>query len=152
MSGLFAFVSRCYPTAPITWGSRSMPNNQPPDLLVLFTALFALVFSPSLAALLAPYAVIILGALLGAGWGLKRRAPDAPGDMWAFTGLMLGTALIFTMPAAVYLQQYIGPGSVQWTLAPLALGIAAVGDDWSRVGAWAFDLGRRIITRRAGAE
>jgi hypothetical protein len=128
-----------------------MPNSsQTPDLLVLFTALLALVFSPALSAVLAPYLVIILGALLGTGWGLKRRTPDAPGGMFSFTALMLGTALIFTMPTAVWLQRYLGPGAYQWLLGPLAVVIAAVGDDWPRVGAWAMELGRRVINRRAG--
>lgn len=130
-----------------------MPTStQTPDLLVLFTALLALVFSPALSAILAPYLVIILGALLGAGWGLKRRAAGRADGMFAFTALMLGTALVFTMPAAVWLQRYLGPGSLQWLLAPVAVLIAAIGDDWPRVGAWAMELGRRIITRRTDTE
>jgi hypothetical protein len=128
-----------------------MPNNQTPDLLVLFTLLLGAVFSPALSAVLAPYLVIILGALLGAGWGLKRRTvPATHGGMFAFTALMLGTALVFTMPAAVWLQQYLGPGTLQWLLAPVAVVIAAIGEDWPRVGAWAMELGRRVISRRAG--
>lgn len=130
-----------------------MPNHsQTPDLLVLLSTLLALAFSPALAAVLAPYAVIILGALLGTGWGLKRRPAVNRAGVWAFVALMLGTALVFTMPAAVWLQQYLGAGSLQWLLAPLAALIAAVGDDWPRVGAWAADLGRRVISRRAGAD
>jgi hypothetical protein len=55
-------------------------NPQSPDLLVLFTALLALVFSPALAAVLAPYVVIITGALLGTGWALRAALPTrAPG-------------------------------------------------------------------------
>lgn len=128
-----------------------MPNHsQTPDLLVLFTALLALVFSPSLSSVLAPYVVIVTGALLGTGWGLKRRAPAAAGGMWSFTLLMLGTALVFTMPAAVYLQRYFGAGSYQWLLAPLATIIAAIGDDWPRVGTWAVEMGRRVINRKTG--
>lgn len=126
-----------------------MTGNNQPDLLVLFAALLALVFSPTLSAVLAPYAVILAGALLGTGWGLKRR-PVQPGPVWPFVILMLGTALIFTMPAAVWLQRYTGAGSYQWLLAPLAALIGGVGDDWPKVGAWAADLGGRIITRRAG--
>lgn len=122
-----------------------------PDLLVLFTAILALFFSPALSAVLAPYAVIILGALLGVGWALKRRPAAPRGASWAFAFLMLGTALVFTMPAAVWLQRYTGAGSLQWLLAPLAALIAAVGDDWPGVATWAADLGRRIVNRRAGA-
>lgn len=125
-----------------------MPNHQTPDLLVLFTALLALVFSPSLSSVLAPYAAIILGAMLGAGWGLKRRPANTSGRAWAFVALMLGSAFVFTMPAAVWLQQYIGAASYNWTLAPIALLIGAVGEDWPAVGTWAADIGRRLILRK----
>jgi low temperature requirement protein LtrA len=125
-------------------------SSQPADLLVLFTALLALVFSPSLSAIIAPYAVILAGALLGTGWGLRRRPAASRGAVWGFVVLMLGTALVFTMPAAVWLQSYFGPGSYQWLLAPLAAVIAAIGDDWPRVGTWAASMGRRVIGRRMG--
>lgn len=128
-----------------------MRGNEPADLLVLFTAILALMFSPQLAAVLAPYAVIILGALLGTGWGLKRRTPTTRGAAWGFIFLMLGTALVFTMPAAAYLQRY-WPGSYQWVLAPLAAVIAAIGEDWPAVGTWAISMGRRMIGRRTGDE
>jgi hypothetical protein len=120
---------------------------QTPDLLVLFTALLALVFSPSLSAVLAPYVVIIAGALIGTGWGLRRRPADAPGSAWAFASLMLGTALVFTMPAAVYLQRYL-PGSYQWLLGPLAALIAAVGDDWPRLVLWAWNQRGTLFRRK----
>lgn len=129
-----------------------MTGNNPPDLLVLFAALLALAFSPSLSAVLAPYAVILLGALLGTGWGLKRRPDAGRGDVWGFVALMLGTALVFTMPTAVYLQGYFGAGTIQGLLAPLALVIAAVGEDWPRVGMWLVDVGRRVVIRRAGTD
>jgi hypothetical protein len=124
-------------------------NPQSPDLLVLFTALLALVFSPALAAVLAPYVVIITGALLGTGWALRRRPPDSRAGAWAFGLLMMGTALVFTMPSALWLQHYL-PGSYQWLLAPLAAAIAAVGDDWPSVGTWAVQLLGRVIARKAG--
>lgn len=115
-----------------------MSNLQTPDLLVLFTALLALVFSPALSAVLAPYVVIIVGALLGTGWALKRRQPASRGSTCLFALLMMGTSLVFTMPAAVYLQQYL-PGSYQWLLAPLAALIAAVGDDWPTFALWIWE-------------
>lgn len=129
-----------------------MASNNQPDLLVLLTALLTLAFSPTLSAVLAPYAVILLGALLGTGWGLKRRPATRVGPVWPFVVLMLGTALIFTMPAAVWLQRYTGAGSYQWLLAPLAALIGAVGEDWPKVGAWAAELASRVISRRAGAD
>lgn len=124
-------------------------NQQAPDLLVLFTAILALAFKPELSAVLAPYVVILVGALLGTGWGLKRRDPAA-GNAWAFVALMLGTALVFTMPAAVWLQQYLGLGAMQWLLAPLAAVIAAIGEDWPRFALWAWEQRGTLFRRSTG--
>lgn len=126
------------------------PASPPPDLLVLASALLVVIFSPELAAVLAPYAVILFGALLGTGWGLKRRTE--PTGAALFVTLMLGTALIFTMPAAVLLQKYTGQDSYQWLLAPIAAIIGAVGDDWAVVGAWAAKMARRVIGKRVGVD
>jgi hypothetical protein len=129
-----------------------MANNDPPTLLVLLTALLTLVFSPALSAILAPYAVILAGALIGTGWGLIRRPADAALGPWGFVVLMVGTALIFTMPAAVWVQRYTGANTYQWLLAPLAAVIGAVGNDWPRVGAWVAETVRTIILRKNGVD
>jgi hypothetical protein len=126
----------------------AMDANKGPDLLVLFATLLALVFSPRLSAVLAPYAVIIVGALLGVGWGLKRRPIDSKSGKWSFVALMLGTALVFTMPAALLLERYLGAASYQWMLAPLAALIGAVGNDWPSVGSWLAQAFGRLITRK----
>lgn len=129
-----------------------MPSNYQPDLLVLLTALLAAAFSPQLAAVLAPYVVIILGALLGTAWGLKRRAPAGSGHAWAFVALMLATAFIFTMPAALWLQRYTGGVSYQWLLGPIAAIIGAVGEDWPHVGSWAAGFVRRALGKQTGTD
>ncbi len=129
-----------------------MADADPPTLLVLLTALLALLVSPALSAIMAPYMVILAGALIGSGWGLTRRDPDAKGNPWFFIALMLGTALIFTMPAALFLQRYTGEHTYQWMLAPLAAIIGAVGNDWPKVGTWVAETARTIIMRKAGGD
>ncbi len=122
------------------------------DLLTLLAVLLGLMFSPQLAAVLAPYAVVLLGALIGTGWGLKRRATSASWrDTLLFVTLMMGTCLIVTMPLAVWLQRYTGEGTYQWFLGPLAILIGAIGEDWPAVGVWVAGFVRRLIAKRADA-
>ena len=125
------------------------PTDNHPDLVILVVTILALIFSPTLAAVLAPYIVILLGALLGTGWGLKRRPVTSTASPWSFVLLMLGTALIVTMPAAVYLQRWVGDNTFQWLLAPIALVIGAIGEDWTRIGIWAVGFIRRVANKRA---
>lgn len=130
-----------------------MPNDNTPDLIVLFGTALALFFNPKLAAVLAPYVVIALGALLGTGWAIYRRPPSTTRKATGgFAALMLGTSFVLTMPAAVWLERYLGAGSPQWLLGPLAALIAGIGDDWPSVAGWFVNIGRRLITKRAGID
>jgi len=122
-----------------------MQMNDHPSLIILLVAALGYIFSPAMAAVLAPYLLMLFGALVGAAWGLKRRASSDRKGAFMFVLLMLGTALIFTMPFAVYLQKYTGENTVQWLLAPIALLIGAVGESWPNVGVWLVGLLKRWL-------
>lgn len=129
-----------------------MPPYNNLDLVAALLVVLGLMFSPQLAAVLAPYLVVVLGALIGTGWGLKRRtAPTSWRDTVFFVTLMLGTCLVVTVPAAIWLQRYTGEGTFQWILGPLAILIGAIGEDWPDVGKWALGLFKRFLTKRADA-
>jgi hypothetical protein len=129
-----------------------MPPQHSLDLVAALLVVLGLLFSPQLAAVLAPYLVVVFGALIGTGWGLKRRtAPTTLRNTVLFVTLMLGTCLIVTMPVAIWLQRYTGEGTYQWFLGPVAILIGAIGEDWPDVGKWAAGFVRRFITKRADA-
>lgn len=96
------------------------------------------------------YAVICLGALLGAGAALGRRPPSARNSSAAaFVAWLVLMALLFTAPAALVVATVGGP-QWKWTVAPLAALIAGIGHDWPRVGRWVVELVRDAISRRVG--
>ena len=126
-----------------------MQMNDHPSLIILLVTALGYAFSPAMAAVLAPYLLMLFDALVGAAWGLKRRTSSDRKGAFMFVLLMLGTALIFTMPFAVYLQKYTGENTVQWLLAPIALLIGAVGESWPSVGAWLAGLLKRLVLKWA---
>lgn len=122
-----------------------MPPPSDIGLVGVISVLLAALFAPPLAAVIAPYIATIIGALMGAGWGLKRRHTTSRWDAVFFIVLMVGTALIFTVPAAMWLQRYTGENTAQWFLAPIAALIGAVGEDWPKVGTWAAGVVRKWV-------
>lgn len=105
---------------------------QPPslDIVSVLTALSALVFAPELAAVIGPYAVILIGATLGAAWGATRRkASTRLGTLGYIVG-MVGLACLVTVPAAAAGSRLTGL-HLHWLLGPVAALIGALGPEWA---------------------
>lgn len=130
------------------------PHASLPDVVTLAVALVAAVVGPGVMAdLVGPYAVILLGAVIGAAWSATRRRPDgaedAPpprGATVAYMLLVIGLALLLTVPAAEFAARYLGLES-RWVLGPVAAIIGGIGRDWPGVGAWFLGILRSVIER-----
>lgn len=116
------------------------------DPVAGFIALLATVVGPVLAHYLGAYAVIILAACIGGGWSLTRREPQGRGNAALFLMLVAGTAVMVTAGIAELANHYVREGIGNWLLAPIALGIGAVGHDWPAVIKWAAGPILRRIT------
>lgn len=115
-----------------------MPEHPTPlDLASVLGALFAVHASPTLAAVLGAYAAIILASVAGAGWALTRsnRERSALGAL-AYVGLLVATSVIVTVGTTSWLHHHIPSVSTDELLAPVALIIAAIGDDWPNLARW----------------
>lgn len=124
----------------------------PPQLdpVSVAIALAGVLFGPALAAIIGPYAVIIIGATVGAAWALGRRDPAAKlGAAWYFLRLN-ATAVVVTVGLANLAARWLGVTDHSWLLAPIALFVGGVGDDWPKVGRWALVRIGRVLERRAG--
>lgn len=106
----------------------SNPATQPLDVVTLAVALGAGVFGPELAAIVGPYAVIVVASALGAGWSASRIEVRTKGAMAWHMGKMIGLALIVTVPLAEITAREFGY-PLNWVLGPLATGIGALGPD-----------------------
>lgn len=111
------------------------------DIVSVAIAVATVAFGPDLAAVVGPYAVILLGALLGAAWSAGRRKSDTRMSTLAHMALMIGWALIVTVPLALLAGATFGWES-KWLLGPVAVIIAGIGPDWPDVGRWAASLVR----------
>ena len=122
------------------------------DPVNVAVALASVLFGPALAAVIGPYAVILMASTVGAAWALGRRDQSARlGAAWYFLRLN-ATALLVTVGLASLAGRWIGAEETGWMLAPIALLVGGVGDDWPRLARWVFERVGRILERRAGGD
>lgn len=127
-----------------------MHNNLDPVSVAV--AIAGVVFGPALAAIIGPYAVILIASTVGAAWALGRRDPSARlGAAWYFMRLN-ATAMLVTVGLANLAGKWLGHEDTSWMLAPIALIVGGVGDDWPRCGRWIFERIARVLERRAGGD
>ena len=103
-----------------------------------------------MAAILGPFAVVVLASIGGAAWSVGRRPANLrslTSDTFFFFRLTV-TAIIVTGGIAVFAERWTGPDTRQWTLPVFALLIGAVGDDWPGVGRWFAGFVRRWAAKR----
>ena len=113
-------------------------------------ALASVLFGPALAGIIGPYAVIIISATVGAAWALGRRDPAARlSAAWYFLRLN-ATAAVVTVSLAKLTGLWLGMEDHSWLLAPVALVVGGVGDDWPALGKWLVAMAGRVFERRAG--
>lgn len=115
-------------------------------------ALASVIFGPALAGVIGPYSVILIASTVGAAWALGRRDPSARlGAAWYFLRLN-ATAMLVTVGLASFVGRWLGHDDTSWMLAPIALLVGGVGDDWPRVARWLMLRVLRIFERRAGGD
>lgn len=118
------------------------------DPVSAIVTVLALLFSPALADVVGPYAVIVLGAAIGGGWALSEREPGTRVEGLRYFMLNIGMALLLTVGFAELANRYLGMDTINWLLAPIAMLIGGVGHRWPAIGAWVVDGLRRFVDRR----
>jgi len=103
------------------------------DIVGLFVFIAALVFSADVAAVVGPYIVIGIAAVIGASFSLSRRAKSTRvGALWFFVRIALLAMLITGIISAIAVS-YQPDLPERLLLAPIALLIGWIGDDWPAV-------------------
>lgn len=106
--------------------------NQSPitDVVGLFVFISALMFSAEVAAVVGPYILIALAAAVGASFSLARREKTTRLRAIGFFLRVVGLAILVTgLIAAATSAQHPGL-SERVMLAPVALVVGFIGDDW----------------------
>ena len=122
------------------------------DPTAALTVLTAAVFGAELSQIIGPYAVIILAATTGAGWGLGRCPPMTRAQGACYFLKLNLTALLVTVPIAAGAQALLSLEEANWLLGPVGLLIGAVGNSWPQVGQWLVLWLGRLLEKRTGTE
>lgn len=123
------------------------------DPVSVSTALLAVAFGPQMAAVIGPYAVIVLAATTGAAWGLAKADTKTRTEA-ALYFLRLNTmAVLLTVAFEQLLHSYFPElAGTHWALAPIALLVGGVGDSWPAIGRWVVQRIGRLVSQRTGTD
>ena len=98
------------------------------------------VLAPALADVVGPYVIIFIASTIGASWALGRQAAMSRLKALFFFLRINFTAAIVTSSIASALAKQLGyasnTGDGLWLIAPIALVIGGVGDDWPALIHW----------------
>ena len=122
------------------------------DPVATTTAVFTLLFGPTLSTYVGPYFVIIIGATIGASWSLGRQQEASRYEACKYFALMLGSALMVTVPMAEFLNQWVQWNDSKVLFAPIAMLIGAIGKDWPKLLAWVADKVKVLIDKKLGGD
>ena len=120
------------------------------DPVVVAATIASILFSPELAAVAGPYAVIIASSIVGAAWALGRRDSSSKLGAGGFMLRIVGTSMLVTVGVTKLIGWGMGVDDPTWLLTPVALVVGGIGDDWPRLGRWLILCIGRVFERRAG--
>lgn len=106
--------------------------NQPSivDVVGLFVLIAATLFSSEVALVVGPYLVIVVSATIGASFAVARREKSTRSEAIFFFARVVGLAVLLTVGAAAYINSYRPDLSPRILVAPIALLIGFIGDQW----------------------
>lgn len=127
------------------------PQSTPLDIVTVSVILAGLLFDPRIAEIVGPYAVILLGAVLGGSLSAARRGSSSRVETLGYMALVIILALLVTVPLAEVTAAHIPLARLEPRVlfAPVAAIVAGIGHDWPNVGQWAIRLVRGMVERWA---
>lgn len=129
-------------------------NVQPtgtPDLVSAAVFFATALFGGEVAAVVGPYSIILLFAMLGAGWSVSAL-PSKPTRLAAiglFAGIVL-FALGVTVPLSELTSSYLPSLKPSVIFGPMAALIGGIGPNWPKVGRWVIGFVADLVRSRAG--
>lgn len=100
-------------------------------------ALLTYLLGSAAAAIIGPYAVILVASTVGASWSLGRRDPSANLGAVAYFLRINATAALVTVGLANLTAKWTGHDDPVVLISVTALVIGMVGDDWPKLVSWA---------------
>lgn len=127
--------------------------NQSIDPVSVAILVASVLVSQQLAEIIGPYAVIVMAASTGAAWSLGRQGSTTRLGAVAYMAKINLTALLLTVGAAEFVG-WMWPSFAghKWILAPIALLVGAIGNEWPVVVRWLSSRVAALVDRRVGGQ
>lgn len=125
------------------------PQPPPIDIVSVCIALATLLFGNDLAQIVGPYAVIIMGAVLGSGLSAARLEPGKGMSTGMHMLTYITLALLLAVPVAFVVERQMGYAH-KWLLGPVAVLVSGIGHDWPALVRWALGQVRTLLERWLG--
>ena len=122
------------------------------DPVAVAVALVTTLLGPQLAAYVGPYVVIGAAGLTGAAFALGRREPTAKLGAGLFLVVMVGFSMFLTVALTEVAAAMWPAFGARWMLAPVALAIGYLGDDWGRLLKMIGERLGRLLEKRTGGQ
>lgn len=127
-------------------------NQNPIDLVGLLIALLAFAFSKDVAAIVGPYAAIVILASAGAALSLSGHEEHfAPFRAFIYVLIRILVAVTLTVALAELLQHFVPSFAPRFTLVPLAFGIGWI-RDYDAVRQWCAGIIARVVGRKVDGD
>jgi len=131
--------------------------NPPPDYgpVAVLTLIFGYAFAPQIAAVVAPYVLIMVAAVAGSAMRLGQiGATPRGGSFWlVFYSTLI--AMCFTVPLAAYSASKLTGISETGLYGFVSFGLGYIGDQWPRVIRFFGGLiksGLELVVKKGGSE
>ena len=105
-------------------------NTSVTDIVAVCVLIASLLFSHEAAAVIGPYVVIIVASTVGASFALARRDKAGRGAAVWFFARVVGLAILLTAFLAAVASRYYPAAPDRLLVAPIALVVGYIGDDW----------------------
>ena len=125
-----------------------MPVQKSTDVMQLFVILTTSIFGPSMADIIGPYLLIVFAAATGAAWSLGRCRPQGKAQAFFYFVRIMLIAVLLTVAISQAAAAFMPSLQEEWLIAPVALIIGLIGDDWYKIGEWFINLLKRLIEKK----
>jgi hypothetical protein len=127
-----------------------MNSPQPLDIVTVMVVVSGLLFSPRIAAIVGPYAVILAGAVLGGAVSAASRPKDERIGTIGYLLMVVTFALLVTVPLSEVTAPHVRLSEPRLLFGPVAAVISGIGYRWPKFIGIALEFARSLLTRRYG--
>ena len=117
------------------------------DVMQLFVVFASSLFDASIAEVIGPYLLIVFAAVTGACWSLGKRESKGGWHAFFYFIRIVFTAILLTSVIAHLVTRYFNVSDVDLLIAPVALVIGVVGDDWLKAFSWLLDVIKKAVNK-----